>query len=91
MLRPERISIVAPDQVNARPAIASGRVSSVAFIGSLTTLGVELPDATALKIKTTSLPSQRRPKVGDAIDLRWEPDDFVVLGSSLRPPIKSKA
>jgi putative spermidine/putrescine transport system ATP-binding protein len=79
MLRPERIRIVGAHTTQTLAATASGTVSNVSFIGSLTTLGVKLPNGTLLKLKTTSLPSQARPKVGDAIALRWEPEDFIVL------------
>ncbi|MFF7710805.1 ATP-binding cassette domain-containing protein [Pseudomonas sp. NPDC007930] len=81
LLRPERVRIVAPGQGGA---MARGTVAGVAFIGSLTTLTVNLPDGSALKLKTTSLPSQNRPQPGEAIDLCWAPEDFIVLGAE--PP-----
>ncbi|MGY5775280.1 ABC transporter ATP-binding protein [Rhizobium sp. LEGMi135b] len=81
MLRPERIRTAAVGEISASSATASasGRVVGVSFVGSMTTLSVELPDGTVLKLKLTSLPLQSRYKVGDAIDLRWEPEDLVVL------------
>ncbi|RWR26942.1 ABC transporter ATP-binding protein [Sinirhodobacter populi] len=78
MLRPERIRVLAPGQ-QAVPASASGQVSSVSFIGSMTTLGIRLPEGPELKLKTTSLPSGSRLQIGDAVALRWESEDFVVL------------
>jgi putative spermidine/putrescine transport system ATP-binding protein len=81
MLRPERIRIAGADQRDASTttATAAGKVVSVSFIGSMTTLAVQLPDGTVLKLKSTSLPSQSRYKIGDAIALQWEPGDLVVL------------
>ncbi|RJT32686.1 ABC transporter ATP-binding protein [Mesorhizobium waimense] len=81
MLRPERIRIAGTDQRDASTttATAAGKVVSVSFIGSMTTLAVQLPDGTILKLKSTSLPSQSRYRIGDPIELRWEPEDLVVL------------
>lgn len=78
MLRPERIKVTEGQGVSAG-ASASGKVTGVSFIGSMTTLTVELPDGTHLKTKLTSLPFLSRYKVGDAIELRWQPEDLVVL------------
>ena len=81
MLRPERIKVDGSNQgqTSRTAAVAAGTVVGVSFIGSMTTLAVRLPDGTVLKLKSTSLPTQNRYKAGDAIELRWEPDDLVVL------------
>lgn len=81
MLRPERVRIAAPGQT----PLASGRVVNVAFVGSLTTVAVQLPDGTVLKLKTTSMPSQARPQPGDTLDLHWAAEDFIVLGPEPAP------
>ncbi|AYD03630.1 ABC transporter ATP-binding protein [Neorhizobium sp. NCHU2750] len=80
MLRPERVrTVAAAGGISSAAETASGRVAGVSFIGSMTTLAVELSDGTILKLKLTSLPLQSRYKVGDAIDLQWEAKDIVVL------------
>jgi len=79
MLRPERIGLVAAGQAAASGGQATGKVASVSFIGSMTTLAVATPDGTVLKAKSTSLPAQSRYKVGDAIAIRWDPADLVIL------------
>ncbi|MBK5000220.1 ABC transporter ATP-binding protein [Pseudomonas sp. S31] len=84
MLRPERIRIASAGELPQ----ASGRVANVAFVGSLTTVTTVLPDGTELKLKTTSLPSQDRPQVGDSIALRWAPEDFIVLGDERPTPTR---
>lgn len=83
MLRPERIRVIRGESELSPPssAKAKGKVVSVSFIGSMTTLGVELPDGTVLKAKSTSLPSQSRFQVGDDIGLHWDPGDLVILSS----------
>ncbi|GLR84641.1 ABC transporter ATP-binding protein [Bradyrhizobium iriomotense] len=83
MLRPERIHVARDGQGEVTPATATARgtVVGVSFIGSMTTLAVELPDGTLLKVKSTSLPAQNRYKVGESIGLRWDPEDLVVLRS----------
>lgn len=81
MLRPERVkaSIAGEAPEVAGTQSASGRVANVSFIGSMTSLAVELADGTLMKLKLTSLPLQSRYKVGDAIELRWNAEDLVVL------------
>lgn len=81
MLRPERIRTVAAGEAASSATVqkVAGRVEGVTFIGSMTTLAVELPDRTVLKLKLTSLPLQSRYKVSDAIELCWDAEDLVVL------------
>jgi putative spermidine/putrescine transport system ATP-binding protein len=81
MLRPERVKVSGPGEgaVSATAATASGVVSGVSFIGSMTTLAVQLPSGNEMKLKLTSRPLQNRYKDGDAIEIWWEPEDLVVL------------
>lgn len=81
MLRPERISIVQPAQSIAasKSAVVAGNVASVSFVGSTTTLAVALQDGAILKVKSTSAPEQSRYRIGDQVELRWDPEDLVVL------------
>lgn len=81
MLRPERIKVAGPGQGPASPTAAAvtGEVISISFTGSMTTLAVRLRDGTILKAKSTSLPSHSGYSIGDTTELRWEPDDLVVL------------
>ncbi|WP_312795092.1 ABC transporter ATP-binding protein [Tianweitania sp.] len=82
MLRPERIQIVDPNQAESLGVawtVVSGNVANVSFIGSMTTLAVRLTDGTLFKLKTTSLPEKHRYKIGDPIEVRWNPEDLVIL------------
>lgn len=81
MLRPERIRL-ADANASKTASTVSGNVVGVSFIGSMTTLSVSLPDGTLFKLKLTSQPLQNRYKVGDPIELQWEPDDLVILGDA---------
>lgn len=81
MLRPERVrtAIAGEAPAAAGRQSAVGHVANVSFVGSMTTLAVELSDGTILKVKLTSLPLQNRYKVGDAVELNWDAEDLVVL------------
>ena len=76
MLRPERLRV---GEGGPGSATASGRVATVSFVGSTTTLGVALPEGPTLKVKLTSAPIQNRYRIGDVVDVHWDVADIVVL------------
>lgn len=81
MLRPERIRLVAAGTEAGSPSKgqATGTVTGISFVGSMTNLAVELSGGQVLKVKSTSQPQNLRYRTGDRVGLSWDIDDFVVL------------
>ena len=78
MLRPERVRI-AESEGGEDGETAAGKVASVSFVGSMTTVSVACGGDAVLKAKSTSAPLQHRYRLGDSVRLRWDPQDIIIL------------
>ncbi len=75
LVRPERITLVAPGTPGAHVAV----VQSTVFLGEILRIDALLPDGTPVQVRCLDPVAAQRPAVGEPVHLFWRAQDAWVL------------
>jgi spermidine/putrescine ABC transporter ATP-binding subunit len=85
VVRPERLELGAPGELDALPNMVRGRVAEVAYLGTARRYVIDLDGGGTVEARVDVRAGRALHTAGDVVDVGWDTDDGVVVADDDSP------